>query len=153
MAEQPVGVLVAATLPGAARVAEVHLDTGVDGELQMFGRLPVVPGEGAAQLLGPPRHRRRERPCCLLPLRRSRQPRPEPVLPAGPEAKTTKNRVYLDLNAGGAHGTPLAERRRRIDAEVERLLGAGATRLGTLEGAGGYVVNMADPEGNEFDVR
>jgi hypothetical protein len=36
---------------------------------------------------------------------------------------------------------------------VERLLGAGATRLGTLEGAGGYVVNMADPEGNEFDVQ
>jgi len=70
-----------------------------------------------------------------------------------PEAKTTKNRVHLDLNASGAHGTPLAERRRRIDAEVERLLGAGATRLGTLEGAGGYVVNMADPEGNEFDVQ
>ena len=70
-----------------------------------------------------------------------------------PEAKTTKNRVHLDLNAGGAHGTPPAERRRRIDAEVERLLGAGATRLGTLEGAGGYVVNMADPEGNEFDVQ
>jgi hypothetical protein len=70
-----------------------------------------------------------------------------------PEAKTTKNRVHLDLNISGAHGTPLAERRRRIDAEVARLLGAGATRLGTLEGAGGYVVNMADPEGNEFDVR
>jgi hypothetical protein len=70
-----------------------------------------------------------------------------------PEAKTTKNRVHLDLNASGAHGTPLAERRRRIDAEVERLLGAGATRLGTLEGAGGYVVNMADPEGNEFDIQ
>jgi hypothetical protein len=54
-----------------------------------------------------------------------------------PEAKTTKNRVPLDFNAGGAHGTPLAERRRRIDAEVERLLGAGATRLGRLEGPGG----------------
>ena len=61
--------------------------------------------------------------------------------------------MHLDLNASGGHGTPPAERRRRIDAEVERLLGAGATRLGTLEGPGGYVVNMADPEGNEFDVQ
>jgi len=60
-----------------------------------------------------------------------------------PEAKTVKNRVHLDL-------TPTDRTR---DEEVERLLGAGATRLGTLEGAGGYVVNMADPEGNEFDVQ
>jgi hypothetical protein len=65
-----------------------------------------------------------------------------------------KNRVHLDLNVSGARGTPLAERRRRIDAEVERLLGARATRLGTLgEESGEYVVNMADPEGNEFDVQ
>ncbi len=69
-----------------------------------------------------------------------------------PEAKATKNRVHLDLNASGAHGTPLAERRRRIDAEVERLLGAG-DQAGDAGGAGGYVVNMADPEGNEFDVQ
>jgi hypothetical protein len=70
-----------------------------------------------------------------------------------PEAKTVKNRVHLDLNVGGTHDTPLTERRGRIDAEVERLLDAGATRLGALEGPGGYVVNMADPEGNEFDVQ
>jgi Glyoxalase-like domain len=70
-----------------------------------------------------------------------------------PEAKTVKNRVHLDLNVSGAHGAPLTERRGRIDAEVERLLEAGATRLGALEGAGGYVVLMADPEGNEFDVQ
>jgi hypothetical protein len=69
-----------------------------------------------------------------------------------PEAKTVKNRVHLDLNVSGGHGTPLAERRRRCDAEVERLLGVGATRLGTVEEAGGFAVNMADPEGNEFDV-
>ena len=35
-----------------------------------------------------------------------------------PEPKTTKNRVHLDLNASGGHGTPLAERRRRIDAHA-----------------------------------
>ena len=62
---------------------------------------------------------------------------PRPYFQRVPEAKTTKNRLHLDLNASGAHGTPLAERRRRVDAEVERLMGAGATRLGTLEGAGG----------------
>jgi len=73
-----------------------------------------------------------------------------------PEAKTVKNRVHLDLNVSGAHGTPVAERRGRIDGEVERLVEAGATRLGALgaeEGTGEYVVNMADPEGNEFDVQ
>ena len=52
LAEQAVGVLVAAALPGAAWVAEIDLDTGVDGELQVFGHLlAVIPGEGAAQLL------------------------------------------------------------------------------------------------------
>jgi hypothetical protein len=70
-----------------------------------------------------------------------------------PEAKVVKNRVHLDLNVSGGRGTLLVEERRRIDAEVERLVGAGATRLGTLEESGGYVVNMADPEGNEFDVQ
>jgi hypothetical protein len=53
LAEQAVGVLVAAALPGAARVAEIDLDTGVDGELQMLGHLlAVIPGQRAAQLLG-----------------------------------------------------------------------------------------------------
>ena len=69
-----------------------------------------------------------------------------------PEAKVVKNRVHLDLNVSGAHATP-SEQRRRVDAEVERLLRAGASRLGTHEEAGEYVVNMADPEGNEFDVQ
>jgi hypothetical protein len=70
-----------------------------------------------------------------------------------PEAKTVKNRVHLDLNVGGGDGTPPEERRRRVDAEVERLLEAGAARLAAIEEEdGGYFVNMRDPEGNEFDV-
>ena len=53
LAEQAVGVLVGATLPGAAGVAEIDLDAGVDGELEVFGHLPaVVPGQRATQLLG-----------------------------------------------------------------------------------------------------
>jgi hypothetical protein len=70
-----------------------------------------------------------------------------------PEAKTVKNRVHLDLNiSGGPSGGPLEERRRRVDAEVERLLALGATRQRAAEELGGYWVVMQDPEGNEFCV-
>src|SRR5918911_818511 len=40
-----------------------------------------------------------------------------------PEPKVVKNRVHLDLNVGGGRGTPSADRRQRVDAAVERLLG------------------------------
>jgi hypothetical protein len=67
-----------------------------------------------------------------------------------PEPKASKNRVHLDVNVGGGHNTPLEERRERVNAEVERLLGAGATKLGPFEVRGEYWVVMQDPEGNEF---
>lgn len=70
-----------------------------------------------------------------------------------PEPKSTKNRVHLDLNAGGEHGTPLDERKQRVDAEVERLAGAGATVVGPMEQRGEYWVVLRDPEGNEFCVQ
>jgi len=35
---------------------------------------------------------------------------------------------------------------------VERLVGAGATKLGALEGYDFYAVSMTDPEGNESDL-
>lgn len=70
--------------------------------------------------------------------------------------KPAKNRLHLDLNASGGRKVPLEERRRRIDAEVDRLLalGLGATRLRAIEdeGVDHYAVAMLDPEGNEFDV-
>ncbi|GHF93460.1 glyoxalase [Streptomyces hydrogenans] len=59
-----------------------------------------------------------------------------------PEPKTVKNRIHLCLR-------PTASR----DAEIERLLGLGATLVGDLrepDGAGWAV--LADPEGNEFCV-
>lgn len=68
------------------------------------------------------------------------------------ERKTVKNRVHLDLNIGGGFGTPGDERRRRIDAEVDRIVRLGARQARTVEERGGYFVNMFDPEGNEFDV-
>lgn len=61
---------------------------------------------------------------------------------AVPEAKVVKNRVHLDLVVG-----PEAH-----DAEVERLVGLGATVTGVHDGDEGRWTLMADPEGNEFDV-
>jgi len=69
-----------------------------------------------------------------------------------PEPKTVKNRLHLDLNQGGPE-TPRDERRRRVDAEVERLGGLGASELYRMEKLGDYWVTMADPEGNEFCVQ
>ena len=72
-----------------------------------------------------------------------------------PEPKTVKNRVHLDLNAGGGHGTPADERQARIDADVERLVAAGASvfRPGQVNEMGEYWVVMQDVEGNEFCVQ
>jgi hypothetical protein len=70
-----------------------------------------------------------------------------------PEGKVVKNRVHLDLNVGGPRSAPPDERRRRVDAEVERLVQLGARKSRTVEERGEYLVNMFDPEGNEFDVQ
>jgi len=46
LAEQTVGVLIAATLPGALRVAEVDLETGIDPQLHVLGHLgTLVPSQ------------------------------------------------------------------------------------------------------------
>jgi hypothetical protein len=70
-----------------------------------------------------------------------------------PEGKVVKNRVHLDLNAGGGRKTPIEERRQRIGAEVERLVALGARKSKAMEERGEYWVNMFDPEGNEFDLQ
>ena len=68
--------------------------------------------------------------------------------------KPKKNRLHLDLNASGGRKTPEEERRRRIDAEVERILslGLGAKKVGVSDDPKWYFVTMLDPEENEFDV-
>ena len=68
-----------------------------------------------------------------------------------PEGKQAKNRVHLDVRA--APGLDGAARMDGLEAEAERLVARGATRLERHEpspplGAGHIV--MADPEGNEF---
>ena len=71
-----------------------------------------------------------------------------------PEPKTVKNRIHLDISASGGAPMPLPVRRQRVDAEVERLLGLGASRNRVLsvDGVDHYGVVMQDPEGNEFCV-
>jgi hypothetical protein len=59
-----------------------------------------------------------------------------------PEGKTTKNRVHLDLRVG----------REANDAEVDRLVALGATKVDVHDGPEGYWVLLRDPEGNELDV-
>lgn len=72
-----------------------------------------------------------------------------------PEPKQGKNRLHLDINAGGGRGTPDDERRSNIDAEVDRLVGEGASviRPGQVSELGEYWVVLQDPEGNEFCVQ
>jgi hypothetical protein len=57
-----------------------------------------------------------------------------------PEAKTGKNRIHIDLR-------PTDQ-----DAEVDRLIGLGATRVDIGQGDDVSWVVLADPEGNEFCV-
>ena len=63
-----------------------------------------------------------------------------------PEPKTAKNRVHLDVQAGGGRGEPWEVRWPRVTA-------AGATfiREDVQDGTPDHIV-MADPEGNEFCV-
>lgn len=70
-----------------------------------------------------------------------------------PESKTVKNRVHLDLNVSGPHGTAPEVRRERVDAEVQRLVEVGATKAQAMDLRGEYWVVMGDPEGNEFCVQ
>jgi hypothetical protein len=68
--------------------------------------------------------------------------RPRVLFQQVPEGKTVKNRAHLDLRVG-------AERR---EAEVTRLVAAGATELHRGSQGPHEWATLADPEGNEFCV-
>jgi hypothetical protein len=59
-----------------------------------------------------------------------------------PEAKAAKNRLHLDVRVGAG--------REGIQAEVDRLVGLGATVVGPKEERGEFWVVLQDPEGNEL---
>lgn len=71
-----------------------------------------------------------------------------------PEPKAVKNRWHFDLKVGGGRDVPQPVRAQRVQAEVERLVKAGATVLEIKDEPenGHYFAAMQDPEGNEFDV-
>ncbi|MDA3647292.1 VOC family protein [Saccharopolyspora indica] len=68
-----------------------------------------------------------------------------------PENKVAKNRVHLDVRA--APGLQGEERMSALEAECDRLVALGASRVARQEPAPpfeyGHIV-MTDPEGNEF---
>ena len=68
-----------------------------------------------------------------------------------PEGKTVKNRVHLDVRA--APGLTGDDRMAALEADADRLVALGATRVHRVEPDGrmeaGFLV-MQDPEGNEF---
>jgi hypothetical protein len=70
-----------------------------------------------------------------------------------PEPKAGKNRVHLDVNAGGGRGTPEDTRKARVDEAVARLVEAGATKVEERSKMGERWVVMQDPEGNEFCIQ
>jgi hypothetical protein len=70
-----------------------------------------------------------------------------------PEGKVVKNRVHLDINAGGADVDEPRTRHRRVEEHVADLIEAGATRLETFDEPSEFWVVMQDPEGNEFCVQ
>jgi hypothetical protein len=69
-----------------------------------------------------------------------------------PEGKVVKNRLHLDVRAGGPRGTQKDTRRALVDAEAARLAATGATHVETIEEGSDYFALMRDPEGNEFCV-
>ena len=57
-----------------------------------------------------------------------------------PEKRTVKNRVHLDLATAD------------WAAEVDRIVGLGAKRVGEFDEYGAHWVTLTDPEGNVFDL-
>ncbi|MCP4303884.1 MAG: VOC family protein [bacterium] len=70
-----------------------------------------------------------------------------------PEGKTVKNRVHLDVNAGGGPTVEFADRVDNVDRHVDTLLDLGAAKIAVFGERGEYWVTLADPEGNEFCVQ
>jgi hypothetical protein len=70
-----------------------------------------------------------------------------------PESKVAKNRLHIDVKAGGGRQTPWDERWPKVLDMVERLKAAGATFVQEYEENGRPDhIQMTDPEGNEFCV-
>lgn len=67
--------------------------------------------------------------------------------------KIGKNRLHIDVNASGGSRVPIRQRKRQVDAEVDRILSQRASKQREVNETGEYCVVMLDPEGNEFCVQ
>ncbi len=70
-----------------------------------------------------------------------------------PEGKTAKNRVHLDVNAGGGPDVEYVDRIDAVDHHVDMLVDLGGKKVEAVSQRGEYWVVMQDPEGNEFCVQ
>ncbi|WHT16695.1 VOC family protein [Crossiella sp. CA-258035] len=70
------------------------------------------------------------------------------------DAKAVKNRLHIDIHASGNREDPIQTRKKRVEAEANRLVALDATITHTMyqEGVDHYAIAMKDPEGNEFDI-
>lgn len=118
---------------GEALEYQIEDHTALIEQLLADGRLPeaavvsVRDGKGFAELAA-----------CVDPA--GEQPRL--LFQRVPEGKTVKNRVHLDLQYGPEDAP----------AQVERMLGLGATLAWVSDDKGGRCTTLRDPEGNEFCV-
>ena len=67
-----------------------------------------------------------------------------------PEQKQVKNRVHLDVNAGGPRGTPDDERRAIVDGAVDRAIGKRSDEGPPRRGAGRTALRDAGPRGQRI---
>lgn len=105
-------------------------------EICIDARDPEALGRWWAQVLHWPSHADADGDVVLTP---PPGQGPKWLFLAVPDTKVVKNRVHLDF-------TPDDQA-----AEVERLIGLGATRVDIGQGEQSWVV-LADPEGNEFCI-
>jgi catechol 2,3-dioxygenase-like lactoylglutathione lyase family enzyme len=101
----------------------------------------------ALEAMGVPPERRNDASAVVDPT----GARPRLFFQRVPEPKQVKNRVHLDVRA--APGLEGDARMAALEAEAERLVSRGASRLARFEPApplGEVHIVMADPEGNEF---
>jgi hypothetical protein len=70
-----------------------------------------------------------------------------------PERKTAKNRVHLDVDAGGGSGGDREDRIRAVETHAEQLIAAGASFYKRFDQPNEYWIVLKDPEGNEFCVQ
>jgi len=141
------------------REVQVTFDCAAPGVLAAFWsavlgyeRQAPPPGfaswEAALDAWGVPPAERGSRDAVLPP---PGSPGPRLFFQRVPEGKTVKNRVHLDVRV--APGLVGDERMAALEADADRLVALGATRVHRVDPDGrletGFIV-MQDPEGNEF---